>query len=104
MQIRVEWYTGERPSFNVLLASREGAEPFINIKGCRIVDGNKGKFVSWPATKNQTTGKYWNHVYASEAFNVAVLEAAEASMPKQDTRTHSERKRGAPQDDSDMPF
>jgi DNA-binding cell septation regulator SpoVG len=103
VKINIEWYQGDRPSFNVLLASREGAEPFINIKGCRIVDGNKGKFVSWPATKNQTTGKYWNHVYASEAFNVAVLEAAEASMPKQDTRTHAERKR-APIDDLDPPF
>ena len=34
------------------LATAEGREPFIVVKGCRIVDGKNGAFVSWPATKN----------------------------------------------------
>lgn len=103
MKISCQWFTGERPSFNVLLASKEGAEPFLTIKGCRIVDGRNGKFVSWPATKKKGGDGYWQHVYSSEGFTVAVIEAAEASMPKQDTRTHAERKR-APMDDLDPPF
>ncbi len=68
--------------FNVLLSQKEGAEPYLTIKGCRIVDGQKGAFVSWPATKNEKTGKYWNHVWASEAFNSAVMAAYDVSKSK----------------------
>ena len=99
MKITVQWIAGERPQFNVSLASAEGKEAFLDIKGCRIVDGSKGPFVSWPATKNEKSGKWWNHVYGSEAFNLAVIEAAEAARPKPDTRTHSERKH-----DNSAPF
>lgn len=77
--------------FNVLLSQREGAEPYLTIKGCRIVQGQKGVFVSWPATKNERTGKYWSHVWASEAFNSAVMAAYDASKPK--------AKQSAPDDD-----
>ena len=66
--------------FNVNLHSKEGAEAFLTIKGCRIVSGSKGEFVSWPA-KKLDSGKYWNHVYASEAFQAAVLEVFNASKP-----------------------
>lgn len=104
MKITCEWFSGDKPQFNVNLASGEGKEPFLTVKGCRIANGSKGEFISWPATKNQTTQKYWNHVYASEGFNVAVLEAAKAAMPKQDTRTHSERKRAVSDDDFSPPF
>ena len=99
MKITVQWIAGDRPQFNVSLASAEGKEAFLDIKGCRIVDGSKGPFVSWPATKNEKSGKWWNHVYGSEAFNAAVIEAAEAARPKVDTRTHSERKH-----DNSAPF
>lgn len=81
MKISVEHFDGKYPSFNVSLAS-EGKEPFLTIKGCRIADGSKGKFVSWPARK-QDDGKWWNHVYASDAFNAAVLEEAMKTMPRQ---------------------
>lgn len=83
--------------FNVELASKEGVEPFLSVKGCRLVEGQKGPFVSYPATKNQSTGKYWNHVWASDKFNQAVLEKVQASMPA----------KGAPrrqQVDEDIPF
>lgn len=78
MKISIEHHNDQ---FNVLLSSREGAEPFITIKGCRIVNGSKGEFVSWPA-KKMDSGKYWNHVYASEAFNQAVLTEANKSKPQ----------------------
>lgn len=83
MQISIDWHdSGKYPSFNVNLHKVEGAEPFLSIKGCRIVQGSKGEFVSWPATKNERTGKYWNHVYAGEAFGVHVLKLAKDALPK----------------------
>jgi hypothetical protein len=104
VKITCEWFTGAYPQFNVSLASSEGKEPFLTIKGCRIVNGAKGKFVSAPSTKNENTGKWWSHAWFSEGFNVAVLEAAEASMPKQDTRTLAQRRGGPVDDDSSVPF
>jgi DNA-binding cell septation regulator SpoVG len=86
MHISIEWFKGKYPQFNVSLASAEGREPFLVIKGCRIVDGSKGSFVSWPATKNEKTGKYWNHVYASDAFAAKVLEEAALSKPGKSRR------------------
>lgn len=85
MKISVEWLAGKYPQFNVSLAGGEGKEPFLVIKGCRIVSGSKGEFVSWPSTKNEKTGKYWNHVYASEAFASAVLAEAKKSQGDDDT-------------------
>jgi hypothetical protein len=81
MKIICKWFPGEKPQFNVAIASAEGKEPFLEVKGCRIVNWQNGEFVSWPA-KKLDTGKYWNHVYASEAFNVAVLDEAKKSMPR----------------------
>jgi DNA-binding cell septation regulator SpoVG len=81
MNISIEHRDGKFPSFNVSLASKEGAEPFLTIKGCRIVSGQKGEFVSYPSRK-QDDGKYWNHVWGSEKFNAAVLEKAQAAQPK----------------------
>jgi hypothetical protein len=96
MKITVEHFAGKYPSFNVNLASSEGREPFLTIKGCRIVEGSKGRFISWPATKNESTGKYWQHCYASEAFNSSVLAEAEKTMPKTEKREK--------QIDDDIPF
>jgi DNA-binding cell septation regulator SpoVG len=81
MDIRVKWFDGQYPSFNVSIASNEQAEEFLSIKGCRIVSGNNGEFVSWPATKNEKSGKYWNHVWANEKFSAAVLAKAKATAP-----------------------
>lgn len=97
MKITIEHFPGERPQFNVSLASGEGKEPFLVIKGCRIVDGSKGQFVSWPAKKLES-GKYWNHVFASEAFATAVLQEAMRSAPKPAT------KRAMAEDDGLPPF
>lgn len=79
MNISIEWHGNQ---FNVLLASQAGREAFLTVKGCRIAKGSKGEFVSWPATKNSSTGKWWNHVYASDRFNATVLDLAKAGMPE----------------------
>lgn len=78
--------------FNVCLASKAGNTPFITIKGCRLVDGQKGRFVSFPSRKLDS-GKYWNHVYASDDFQAAVIKAYDESKPAQ--KTHGEMKRGS---------
>lgn len=99
MNIGIEWHNDQ---FNVMVSSKEGAEPFITVKGCRIASGSKGPFVSWPATKNQSTGKYWSHVWASERFADVVLSKAQASMPRQEAR--QQRQAPAQDVDSDVPF
>jgi len=83
MEISIEKHDGKYPSFNINLHSKPGAEPFLVIKGCRIVNGQKGEFISYPATKNEKTGKYWQHVYGGEKFNEAVLRLARTAPPKQ---------------------
>ena len=95
MKISIEWFSGKYQQFNVSLASAEGREAFLVVKGCRIVDGREGRFISWPATKNEKTGKYWNHVWGSDAFAEKVLAQAEAARPKQ---------RAKPADDDEVPF
>jgi hypothetical protein len=75
--------------FNVALTSPGKDEPFLTIKGCRVVNGSKGPFVSW-----------WNHVYASEGFAAAVLSAYNKSKAEAPRRQHA----SAPHDDSDIPF
>lgn len=95
MKITIESIQGNQDKFNVLLSTAEGKDPFLTIRGCRMADGKKGPFVSWPATKNEKTEKWWNHVFASDAFNAAVLaEVIKNAPPKR-----------APQDDNDdIPF
>lgn len=96
MKVTIEHFDGKYPSFNVNLHAAEGAEPFLSVKGCRIVDGKNGPFVSWPATKNEKTGKYWNHVYGGEKFNEHVLKLAATNQAPKAARP-------AAQDD-DIPF
>jgi hypothetical protein len=96
MNVTIEWFSDQ---FNVNLSSKEGADAFLSIKGCRIVEGSKGPFVSYPATKNQSTGKYWNHVWGGEKFNAVVLSKALESKPGKQARSG-----GGGGDDSDIPF
>jgi hypothetical protein len=97
--ITITWHGDQ---FNVELASKEGAEAFLSVKGCRIVDGTKGPFVSYPATKNTNTGKWWSHCWGSDAFNAVVLSKAQAGMPKAPARATA-RAASTP-DDSEPPF
>jgi DNA-binding cell septation regulator SpoVG len=55
------------------------SEAFLTIRGCRIISGSKGPFVSWPAKKLDKG--WWNHVRSSDAFGAAVLEKAQAAKP-----------------------
>jgi DNA-binding cell septation regulator SpoVG len=83
MKLSVKWFDGKYPQFNLMIASQEGKDPFIEVKGCRIVSGSDGEFVSGPSTKG-STGKYWNHVFMSKDFSEVVLRLAKASQPKQE--------------------
>ena len=102
MEVTIKHFSDQ---FNILLHSAPGVDPFLEIKGCRIVQGEKGDFISYPATKNQSTGKYWKHVYGGEKFNEHVLTLAKKSAPQ---RSMQEPPRRPPpprrQDDSDVPF
>ena len=84
MIIKIEWHD---KSFNVNLHSTEDADAFLSIKGCRIVSSSKGEFVSFPASKNEKTGKWWNHVYASAAFGKTVLGLAQQPQSKPAPKT-----------------
>lgn len=95
MKISVEWF---KDQFNFSLTG-SGAEPFLTVKGCRIVNGKNGEFLSLPS-KKLDTGKYWNHVYASEAFGAAVIAEAKKAMP----RSQVAPSRGQSEDTSDIPF
>lgn len=86
-----------RDSFDVALTTRTDEDPFLVIRGCRAVEGSKGRFISWPA-KKLDSGKWWNHVRSSDAFAEAVLREVDAAPKK----TLAERKRPTP--DDDVPF
>jgi DNA-binding cell septation regulator SpoVG len=105
MEIRTLWQDSTYPQFNLELASVEGAEAFLVVKGCRIVSGQKGDFVSGPATKGNT-GKYWNHTYFGDKFSAAVLAKALATQPSaKPAQSNARPPAFAPAaDDSDMPF
>lgn len=94
MKISVEWH-GE--AFNIKLASKEGAEPFLNVKGCRIKQHEDREYISFPARK-MDNGKWWNHVWASDAFQEAVI--AEARK----TQQAPVKPKKAAADDDDIPF
>jgi len=80
LQVEVEHKDGKYPSFNLILRTGAGKDPFMIVRGCRIVNGQNGPFISYPSRK-QDDGKYWNHVYGSKEFNDIVLSAANAAAP-----------------------
>lgn len=96
MDIQIEWHGDQ---FNINIASQKGGEAFLSIKGCRLADGNDGQFVSYPATKNANTGKWWRHVWGSDKFNAVVLEKVKASKP-----VGGGAPRGHKVADEDIPF
>lgn len=82
MHITIKHFDGQYPSFNIHLHKTEGAEPFLEIKGCRIVTGKNGDFISYPAQKNEKTGKWYPYLYGGEKFNEHVLKLAQVKAPK----------------------
>ena len=105
MEITIKHFDGQYPSFNIMLHSAPGSEPFLEIKGCKIVNGANGEFISYPSRK-QENGKYWNHVYGGEKFNAAVLAKAQktAPAPRQESRQARSNAGGFADMDSDIPF
>lgn len=81
MHITVKWFDGKYPSFNLSLHSKEGADEFLTVKGCRIARGKDGDFLAYPSTKGNND-KYWNHAWGSDKFNAEVLKIAQASKPR----------------------
>lgn len=100
MHVNVEWRDSKYPSFNVHLSSKEGKDAFLTIRGCKIIESEKGSFVSFPA-KKMDDGKYFNHVWSSKDFNDHVLELAMESQPKEQPRVVKSK---ADDDDSSIPF
>lgn len=106
MDIQIRWFDGQYPSFNLTLASAAGKDPFLEIKGCRLVDGKNGQFVSYPSRK-QEDGKYWNHVYGSEQFNAVVISKANEARAKQPPTPRPAagvQRPNKPESDDDIPF
>jgi DNA-binding cell septation regulator SpoVG len=80
MKITVTWFPGSHPSFNLGLHTTADSEEFLSVKGCKIVEGKEGPFVSYPYTK-KPDGNYWRHAWGSKAFNEAVLKEALKERP-----------------------
>ena len=92
MKINIVWQEkSQYPQFNLEIVSAEGKDPFLTVKGCRIVTGKDGEFVSGPSTKG-STGKYWNHVFMSKEFSEVVLKLAKATQPKQEHQQQQQQK------------
>ena len=104
MDITVKHFEGQYPSFNIMLHSAPGSEPFLEIKGCKIVNGANGEFISYPSRKNEN-GKYWTHVYGGEKFNAAVLKKAKEGQAPKPRQAPARSNSGGFEDmDSDVPF
>jgi DNA-binding cell septation regulator SpoVG len=64
----------------------------VIIKGCRILDGEKGRWVGVPSKKNETDGKYYPHVWfktkeLSQIFNAEVIRLVDEELRKPDGKT-----------------
>jgi DNA-binding cell septation regulator SpoVG len=99
MHIGIELHDDQ---FNIQLASKAGEDHFLAIKGCRIVTGSNGPFVSFPARK-QDSGKYWSHVWGSDNFQKAVLKA-HAEAAKAGKKPAAKKTAKADDEDADIPF
>lgn len=76
MEIRVTWRSEKM--FNFELATQDGGDAFLAVKGCKIIDGAKGKFVSGPSWKNDK-GEWVNYTYMGPKFQEALIAKALAA-------------------------
>jgi DNA-binding cell septation regulator SpoVG len=108
MKIEVERHVhGQYTNYNIKLIGTDG-EAFLSIKGVRVVDGQNGQFLSMPSKKLES-GKYWNHVWASDKFQSVVLNKInelEQSQPKKPSHdAFKARQQPKIEDlDDDIPF
>ena len=101
MHIGIELHDDQ---FNVQLSTKAGEDHFLAIKGCRIVQGSNGPFVSFPSRK-MDSGKYWSHAWGSDKFQAAVLKAhAEASKAGAKKAPAKKAAKADADADADIPF
>lgn len=53
----------------------------VMIYGCKVIEGSKGDFISFPSHKGKD-GKYYNHAYIklSDAQTKEIIEQVEAAL------------------------
>lgn len=107
MRISVEHREDAKyPEFTVHLHGSTD-EPFLSIKGCSVREGDRGRFVSWPARKLES-GKWWRFIYATDAFQTAILVEHDKTIPApKPAKSLSQPKRESVQrvmDEDDVPF
>ena len=102
MEINIEWRDGKWPTFNLSLATKEGKDPFIVIKGCGLMKGKNGEFVKFPSKKNEDN-TYFNFIYASKDFGDVVLQKAKATFPERQADEPTRKSSVADMTD-DIPF
>jgi DNA-binding cell septation regulator SpoVG len=103
MKFSIKWVPGKYPQFNINISRAEGETEFLSIKGCRIMSGSNGEFVSYPSQKKDD-GKYWNHVWGDDKFNAYILELANKSRPAREEPQQQRQQRSVEVDTSDIPF
>ena len=74
-------------------------KPLFVIKGCRLVGGQNGMFVSGPASK-MNDGKWFNYLFMDKAFGEFVTKEVEKVAPKPSANTSTQNS----DDSSDVPF
>jgi DNA-binding cell septation regulator SpoVG len=100
MHISIEMHGDQ---FNVQISSKAGEDHFLAIKGCRVVSGSNGDFVSFPARK-MDSGKYWTHVWASDKFQAAILKAHAAAAKAAKPAAKKAAKKADDDAGDDIPF
>ena len=98
MIFTVKWF-GDK--FNVGI--EKDGEEVMSVKGCAIrFTAGGDEFLSMPSTKNQSTGKYWNHAWASDKLAKHIISLAQKSKPEEKTQ---KKDSGSIQDmEDDIPF
>lgn len=82
---------------------KKGEEkPFMVIKGCKIVNGQNGPFLSGPATK--IDNDWFNYLFMSKEFSQYISEMAVKAFPKQAQGSKAPASGGGMIIDDDIPF
>lgn len=84
------------------LALTKGDKVLMVVKGCKLVSGQNGQFVSGPSTK-MDDGKWFNYLFMDKQFGDYVSKLAIEAMPAQ-TAQQAAPQRQAVADTSDVPF
>jgi len=72
MKLSIAWHDDK---FNIEFTRPNEDKAFLSIKGCKIVEGKSGPFISMPSSPKKSGG-FWNHAWADEKFQSAVMQMA----------------------------